>query len=608
MQRKDSDTAMPRPMDVPRLHVHAASGQAMVEFVCVLSLLALLLYIGVDLAWATDARRGLAQSGAVAARYLEAHGSDPGADGTAVALLTTNLAAAGHPLSGLQRVTIYRDNPTSDTVTPGAMTNPTPALNETYYYACGYPTGTPTGNYSPAARVSGDTVAVASTYRYSGLTPLYAGGLTVDDVAYTHLDATAEPAYAATLTAQPTATATITPTATLTPTATPTWTATATVPATSTATLTPTTTLTPTPTITPMLTPTPTNTATVTPTAPPASCTASATPTPSIPTGALSTYAYSDTLTVGNAYTSTIGGSTIAGTVPATSTDYVVQAHLTGSVANALYTASLAHGGPTWPDVTVWYTPTGQAARQLDVDADPFVNGAWSPANVTLWFKLQAPIGAGASDGNYTIAAGSASSVSVTNLTHIYPLTDDFNVWNSALWGAQPAWVTLSGGLLTMQQVAGGGARSIQDTALNYPPGYAIEARGAFVSGLGSGAQVNMGGWRRPSAGGSFTFTTGGNAQWGCWCNTGGGWNLYPVGAFDTAQDVYTTAHAPDGSVYVGENGATPSHFSGNGVTYNVTEQPGFGTYNTSSSGFSVSYDYIRVRPFVWPEPGVTAH
>jgi len=159
-------------------------------------------------------------------------------------------------------------------------------------------------------------------------------------------------------------------------------------------------------------------------------------------------------VTVTNRDTALLGGSVTTGSVPVTGSDYVVLAQLTGADAQRVYDTSaysataragLAGGGTgVLPDVTVWYTPAGMSgpgAAQLDTDADVTTAGVWSdgstgtPANIALWFRLQAPIAPGLTDDHYTLAWGAPQTgAGAHDWSRIYPFFDDFS--GASLWTA----------------------------------------------------------------------------------------------------------------------------------------------------------------------------
>ncbi len=207
--------------------------------------------------------------------------------------------------------------------------------------------------------------------------------------------------------------------------------------------------------------PTPTSTATASPTA---------TQTPP----GLSAYSGSMALTI------TGGGSAVSGSttapVPTNSTDYVVQVHLTGSQAAAVYNgatynATNTDGGVAFADVTLWY-----GGAQIDLDYDTTTYGAWSTNNITLWFKLQRNLAASpATDAAYTLAWGNSNPRILRNLADLYPLQDTFagssldtSKWNYTNGSAA---VTVANGL-TITEAAG-------DSNQNY----GISSRTTFGAG-----------------------------------------------------------------------------------------------------------------------------
>ncbi len=106
--------------------------------------------------------------------------------------------------------------------------------------------------------------------------------------------------------------------------------------------------------------------------------------------------------------------------------------HLAGAQAAVVYKQLVYRGNKTYAgfphaDITVWYAPTGRIAHQIDVDDDTTTYGAWSPANITLWFRLQEPLKeAPAVDNHYILKWGNPTPAVLQNWAHIYPFQDRF--------------------------------------------------------------------------------------------------------------------------------------------------------------------------------------
>jgi len=197
---------------------------------------------------------------------------------------------------------------------------------------------------------------------------------------------------------------------------------------------------------------------------------------------------YRQRITVTNSSgTATLGGSATV-PVPATSTDYVAQIHLTGS--QAAYVYNNASDRSAFTDVSLWYVGGG-ASQQLDIDYDTVTNGAWSPTNVTLWFKLQAPIGPNAADGNYVLAWGNPNAAVKRVWANIYPLQDAFagSVLDSNKWTTfgGPS-VSVANGQLTVSNPSGTGGEFGVQSLVTYGTGYQVRMFGSMApTGAGIG-------------------------------------------------------------------------------------------------------------------------
>jgi hypothetical protein len=320
-------------------------------------------------------------------------------------------------------------------------------------------------------------------------------------------------------------------------------------------------------------------------------------------------YAYSQSLLVTNPATTTVNGSVVAGTVAATSTDYVVQLHLQGANAASVY--ANARDKTKFTDVTVWWW-SGTSYQQIDTDYDPYTNGGWGANNVTLWFKLQAPIAGGASDPNYVLAWDDASPTAKHDWTHIYSFSDDFNSsagqgtdesgrigWNSTEWGSEPSWVSISGGFLSITSTANSGSRILGASApyrLNL--GYALTVRSIFSSlpaaqtrsiyFFGSGPYSSL------SSNNRATLVSDVYA---------GSESVVYSSTVSAALDTYSLAIAGDGTSYAWkENGAAFR----NTLPMTAPLSVGIDPYNGSATDYTTIYDYVKVRPFQPQEPTVT--
>ncbi len=198
----------------------------------------------------------------------------------------------------------------------------------------------------------------------------------------------------------------------------------------------------------------------------------------------LPSYAYQRTITVSGGGAAVGGSTTIP--VPVTSTDYVVQLHLTGQQAalvydNASYNATTYNGVP-FADVTMWYTGGG-SPQQLDLDYDTATNGAWSPTNITLWFKLQRPLGAApATDSGYLLAWGNTAPTVLRTWANLYPLADDFlgSSLDASKWSVSGTpTINLSNGILSITSPNNTTLNGILSQA-TFGPGYLLSARASL--------------------------------------------------------------------------------------------------------------------------------
>jgi hypothetical protein len=327
-------------------------------------------------------------------------------------------------------------------------------------------------------------------------------------------------------------------------------------------------------------------------------------------------YAYSQNLTVTNPATTTVGGSVVAGTVPATSTDYVVQLHLTSAEAASVY--ANAQDKAKFTDVTVWWWNSSSYV-QLDVDYDPYTNGSWSANNVTLWFKLQAPIAGSGTDPNYVLAWDKASPVTKRDWTHIYPFSDDFNSsagqgtdgsgrtgWNSANWSALPSSAAVGGGTLSITSSAGSGSIGVDTWGYgNFGHGYALATRTILpvLPMLDDEIQLE---WWAMDGSGERSYADDNGWSSGKWVSTvyaAGSYTSHSMGSEDSGFDVYSNGLAMDGTSYAWRNDDVPFHNTA--VLTPTVVCISLETYNPTASTFSAVFDYIKVRPFQPAEPTV---
>jgi len=163
---------------------------------------------------------------------------------------------------------------------------------------------------------------------------------------------------------------------------------------------------------------------------------------------ALAAMPYSEQLVVAGGAADAQGSATVP--VPTNSRDVVVRVYLTGSDAAYVYNhvADSSH----FSDVTLWDTG-GTAPRQIDIDEDQVTYGPWSANNVTLWFKLQRPLGvAPATDSGYTLAWGNAQARTMREWADIYPFQDNFSspALDPARWSSLPGAYAISDSTLSI--------------------------------------------------------------------------------------------------------------------------------------------------------------
>ncbi len=334
---------------------------------------------------------------------------------------------------------------------------------------------------------------------------------------------------------------------------------------------------------------------------------------PSMPP--LSSYAYQAPITVTGG-SAAVGGSTVT-PVSATSTDYVMKLHLTGAQAAAVYTtatynASVTDDGVPFADVTLWWTDQGGTARQLDIDYDPSTYGAWSASNITLWFRLQQPLGvAPAADNTYTLAWGNATPAVRRDWANIYPLQDDFkgttldtSKWATASTGGSGDTITVANGVLTLHAPANaGGSYSLASTQ-SFGPGYVVTVRGRLPNTPDSSeilyliGQTDVVGQNYMYAATNAALST---ADWVGSGNLSGMPNGNPtIGPIDTDYRTYSVAHAPDGRFYVWRDGDTATS-AGSDVANGALLVSTVMAQGNAPIGTII--DWVKVRPWIPGEP-----
>lgn len=209
LARHDTRPLARRPARVPRVD---GRGQSMVETALFAPILVFMLFFALDVGRALATTAVLSDVSREGARMLEtqvAPASDPGP--AIVQAMTTTIQADGHDLSGLRSITLYYAPSPAD-----AAAGTSSSASDTYNFTNGRetsvtsgasPPGTsydPTTGYNYAARQPGDYVGVTVRYHYSGISPLYAGGIDLSDTTNTQLDPTSAAAGASSAAAMPT--------------------------------------------------------------------------------------------------------------------------------------------------------------------------------------------------------------------------------------------------------------------------------------------------------------------------------------------------------------------------------------------------------------------
>ncbi len=293
-------------------------------------------------------------------------------------------------------------------------------------------------------------------------------------------------------------------------------------------------------------------------------------------------YRYALRLTVTNpSTTATMGGSTTT-PVPATSTDYVVQLHLTGALANHVFTNHNSHVA-AFGDVTIFYGST-----QLDIDYDTTSFGAWSANNICLWFKLQAPISAGAIDNNYLLAYGSVSSspTVLRNPDNIYPFQDTFaGTTLSGKWAAAVGSTAAVNNGLTLSTTSGYGY--LQSASATFGAGYRLSLYGTLPQPTTPGSLKGNGLSSRSGAGSPFAEVYTSN-------------NVVGVAQKNAGTAVAATiSGSPDGNTHLFEvwrdPASTPTAGLAHGWRDSATAPVGTGQESTGA---------LPVQLFVWNSAG----
>jgi hypothetical protein len=305
-----------------------------------------------------------------------------------------------------------------------------------------------------------------------------------------------------------------------------------------------------------------------------------------------------------NSSTSSIGGSVLT-PVPATSTDYVVQCHLTGSTATQVWNA--LSDQTSFTDLKVIF-----GGSEIDCDIDRQTNGAWSSSNITLWFRLQRPIAASGTDQGYQLRMGGGlRSSPPRSWGNIYPFSDDFGgsslsgSWTTTLAGAST--VTVSGSLVTLTAAANQAGAQYMNALTSFGLGYAT----LWCAALGSTDtnRPQQAGWRNGNS--SPALVAAANAAtsssvWVVFESSSGTYQTMPD-ALSSAQHVYTLATTSAGAAYAWRDAGAANAVTG---VLAGTGQPYLETASASSPPTAASVvvaDWCKVRPYVTPEPTVSA-
>jgi len=179
----------------------ARAGQSLVEFALFLPLFLTLLGGIVDTGMLLSTKNTVSYAARQGARLMEAYGAQQGyPDGTILQSIKDTLKAGGLNLNGLQKITFFKSN-AGDTATANSGDSAVDAVYTYHasldnfsgptgaYYSCTTSTNAvtcPSGDKN--MRLNGDFVGVTITYHYNGITPLYSGGVTFNEVSNTQID------------------------------------------------------------------------------------------------------------------------------------------------------------------------------------------------------------------------------------------------------------------------------------------------------------------------------------------------------------------------------------------------------------------------------------
>jgi len=181
------------------------AGQSLVEFALFLPLFLTLLGGIVDTGMLLSTKNTVSYAARQGARLMEAYGAQPSyPDGTILQSIKDTLKAGGLNLNGLQKITFFKSN-AGDTATansgdsavdavytyvPAAdnFSGPVSADPAHPYYSCTPAMGPSCPTSATNKRLNGDFVGVTITYHYKGITPLYSGGVTFNEVSNTQID------------------------------------------------------------------------------------------------------------------------------------------------------------------------------------------------------------------------------------------------------------------------------------------------------------------------------------------------------------------------------------------------------------------------------------
>ncbi len=301
------------------------------------------------------------------------------------------------------------------------------------------------------------------------------------------------------------------------------------------------------------------------------------------------TYARQVTVTAGDA----VSGSTAAATVAGT--DYVVHLVVTGTDAATIYSGLIDQTSGS--DLAVLDT-TGSTPVALDLDLVSVTS-----ARVEVWFKLRRALAASGTDSGYALAWGNASPTPQRTLANIYNLVDDFTTWRGDLWGAQPAGVTLAGGICTL---SASGAQKIRfPSVATFGQGYAFVMRAQFTA-QPTGCNQEAGFATNEDTAPNFLLRNLGS-DWGVQSYDGSTYHETDLGAQPGGYAAYSLGRAPGGAVYAWEESGAPASCAAATAS---TAVPAFvqcvsGQGGGSVQSYSFNVDWVKVRPYVAHEPTV---